>query len=87
MLYDRNLNTRKLKALRLIATAYDTTIRIYPARAFQVVLPACLYDQALSEVHNSPMSGHLGLHKTLATLQRQFYWPRVETPARRFVYS
>ena len=52
-----------------------------------VVLPTIFQQRALAETHHSPVSGHLGLRKTLAILQRQFYWPRLKADARRFVLT
>ena len=52
-----------------------------------IVLPTLFQKQALREVHNSPITGHLGLRKTLALLQRQFYWPQMRSDAEQHVYT
>ena len=52
-----------------------------------IVLPTRFQQQALREVHNSPITGHLGLRKTLAVIQRHFYWPRLHADAKQHVFT
>ncbi|MEO0375100.1 MAG: RNase H-like domain-containing protein, partial [Cyanobacteria bacterium P01_A01_bin.17] len=40
-----------------------------------VVLPAQFRARAIRSVHESALTGHLGVHETLGILRRQFYWP------------
>jgi hypothetical protein len=39
-----------------------------------IPLDAALRQQLLIEVHDAPLAGHLGYDKTLAAMQRRFYW-------------
>jgi hypothetical protein len=39
----------------------------------------------LDEFHNSPISGHMGVDKTLHRLQAQFYWQGMRQDVRQFV--
>lgn len=40
----------------------------------QLVVPLCLRDDILREMHDEPTSGHLGMAKTLGRLRTRFYW-------------
>ena len=42
-----------------------------------LVIPSCLRDEALRLVHDSPSAGHMGIKKTLAKLQKLFFWYRM----------
>ena len=44
-------------------------------RGLLLVLPASLVPEVLSELHDSPVGGHLGVKKTLQKVQRQFDCP------------
>ena len=41
----------------------------------------------LQELHDTPISGHLGFDKTYELLSRSFYWPKMDTTVRRFIAS
>ena len=41
----------------------------------QTVIPEVLRREVLSDLHEGPMGGHLGIDKTLGRLQERFYWP------------
>ena len=41
----------------------------------QVLIPHALREEVLSNMHESPLAGHLGVDKTLARLRERFYWP------------
>lgn len=55
--------------------------------AGRVVVPAvpAVKQLLLSETHDCPLAGHLGVAKTLATLTARFYWPRMHADVRRYV--
>ena len=42
---------------------------------YQLVVPRCMRDNVLKEVHEGAMGGHLGEEKTLQKLKEWFYWP------------
>jgi len=42
-----------------------------------VVLPSKFQSLAIQSIHDSALTGHLGLRKTLSILRRQFYWPQL----------
>jgi len=44
-----------------------------------------LRQRLLTEFHDTPMHGHLGVDKTLAALQQLFYWPKVVEDVRLYV--
>ena len=52
-----------------------------------IVVPDCeaLKDTILSEVHDAPYSGHGGKHKTLGTVKRLFWWPRLRPEVEAWV--
>ena len=41
---------------------------------YRVALPKKLIKQALRSVHSSPLSGHMGVDKTLRKAHREFFW-------------
>ncbi|GJP34472.1 hypothetical protein CLOM_g18911, partial [Closterium sp. NIES-68] len=44
-----------------------------------------LRELLIQEVHNSNLSGHFGVDKTLKALQRFYYWPDMVTDVQRYV--
>jgi hypothetical protein len=41
--------------------------------------------QILHQFHSTPLAGHMGVHKTLSRIKREFYWPGLRTAVRTFV--
>ncbi|KAE8205032.1 hypothetical protein CF327_g7674, partial [Tilletia walkeri] len=41
--------------------------------------------QVLQEHHDSPLGGHLGTDKTLATIIRYYYWPAMDDMIRKYI--
>ena len=41
----------------------------------------------LAEHHDTPLAGHLGVMKTVASLQQSFYWPAMTDDVKRYVAS
>ena len=41
----------------------------------------------LSELHDSPLSGHIGTAKTIELVKRQFYWPNMDKEIKNYVQS
>lgn len=39
----------------------------------------------LHEAHDSPISGHLGRHKMIAKLQKDYYWPSMDRIVRKYI--
>lgn len=55
-------------------------VRIPPANSdaasqIQVILPRALVSQVLSQLHNTPSGGHLGVQKLQGKIKDRFYWP------------
>ena len=42
-------------------------------------------EMILSEMHDSPVAGHVGERKTLATVKSQFWWPRMDADIKEYV--
>ena len=40
----------------------------------KIIVPRSLRQQILKECHNVPFTGHVGMHKTLELVDRQFHW-------------
>lgn len=52
----------------------------------RLCIPKCsLREAVITEGHAGGLAGHFGVDKTLAWLQDQFYWPRMERDVARFV--
>lgn len=44
----------------------------------QLVVPHCLQEEILHDLHGGVMGGHLGAEKSLAKLKERFYWPGMQ---------
>ena len=44
----------------------------------QVILPPSLHDKVLMLPHQNPTGGHLGVNRTVARFEQQFYWPGMQ---------
>lgn len=56
----------------------------------RIYVPATAPDvrtDILSECHDRPLSGHLGSSKTIESVTRHFYWPRMHNDIKRYVSS
>ena len=49
----------------------------------QLVLPKDLREEVVKDLHCSPMSGHLGVNKTLSRVKKRFYWPKCRNDVTR----
>lgn len=45
----------------------------------QVVLPTEHRDRVVKLAHSSQFGGHMGIQKTLACIQKHFYWPDISS--------
>ena len=50
----------------------------------QIVLPHVYRKEILELAHDCPMSGHLGVRKTLFRIRRHYYWPNQHRDVARF---
>ena len=50
----------------------------------QVMVPVSLRRQVMELWHNSLMSGHLGVKKTMHCILASFYWPEIEAMSHIF---
>ena len=41
----------------------------------KIVIPSCLHQETLQEIHEGAVGGHLGFEKTLEKVKERFYWP------------
>lgn len=67
-------------------TTYQLVDGLYYHKS-RLVIPAvpALREQLLHEHHDVATAGHLGVDKTLAALQRLFYWPGMHASVREYV--
>jgi hypothetical protein len=52
-----------------------------------VVLPANLVTDTISRLHSEPMSGHLGVDKTIDRIVERYYWPGYTKDVEAFVHT
>ena len=45
----------------------------------QIVIPKCYRENILSLAHSIPISGHMGVTKTLERIRNYFYWPGIRS--------
>ena len=50
----------------------------------QIVLPTVFRNQILSMAHDCPLSGHLGIRKTLYRIDRHFFWPKMQKDVAKY---
>ena len=50
----------------------------------QMVIPRTLREPVLSEMHDSATAGHLGIRRTLLTMQARFFWPMMKRSVREW---
>lgn len=55
--------------------------------ALQLVVPRAVQKVVLSLGHSIPWVGHLGKHKTMAHIRKNFYWPGVRSDVTLFCKS
>ena len=67
----------------LLYKRHDTNSKL--TTTLQLVVPLKLRDRILHANHSSPMSGHLGIKKTLSRIQRSFYWHNMKDSVRLFI--
>ena len=48
------------------------------SEVLQLIVPRCLQNEVLGHMHDSTISGHLGVKKTVSRLQRHYYWYRLK---------
>ena len=53
----------------------------------QIVLPHAYRKECLSLAHEHPMSGHLGIKKTLHCVMSHFFWPSIRSDVQEYCKS
>ena len=51
---------------------------------YQIIIPKSYQSEILSLAHDTPLSGHLGINKTLQKVTTHFYWPGVRKDVVQF---
>jgi len=62
-------------------------IYFHPKRIYVPATAPEVRSDILSECHDCPLSGHLGSSKTIESVTRHFYWPRMHNDIKRYVSS
>lgn len=53
----------------------------------QIILPTAFREDVLHNLHDLRVSGHLGIQRTIARVQRKFYWPGLSLDVARWCAS
>ena len=53
----------------------------------QIVLPPVLHDKVLRLLHHEPTGGHLGVNRTVARFEDNFYWPGMQKIVSNYIRS
>ncbi|GJP50303.1 hypothetical protein CLOM_g9434, partial [Closterium sp. NIES-68] len=87
-----NLNPRQIRWLDYLESNFTykiTSTSVYYLRSGtdRIWVPSyrLLRELLIQEVHDSNLSGHFGVDKTLKALQRFYYWPDMVTDVQRYV--
>ena len=51
----------------------------------RVVLPKKLQETIIKMTHDSPLGGHMGAKKTIATIAENFYWPKMARQIKEYI--
>ncbi len=51
---------------------------------YQIIVPKSYQLEILSLAHDTPLSGHLGINKTLRKITTHFYWPDIQKDVAEF---
>ena len=69
---------------RLSVTEQGVLVVRSPKGQLQVVLPAQFVREVLTTAHDAPVSGHLGMDKTMEKVRDRFYWSTLFNDVSRF---
>jgi hypothetical protein len=61
--------------------------RLFTVGISQIVVPVTLREKLLVLAHDIPMSGHLGVKKTLDRLLNSFFWPKIHQDVSLYIRS
>ena len=53
----------------------------------QLILPSALHDKVLRLLHHEPTGGHLGVNRTVARLEENFYWLGIQKIMSNYIRS
>ena len=53
----------------------------------QIILPPALHDKVLLLLHHEPTGGHLGVNRTVARFDENFYWPGMQKIVSNYIQS
>ena len=53
----------------------------------QLILPPALHDKVLRLLHHEPTGGHLGVNRTVARFEENFYWPGIQKIMSNYIRS
>ena len=56
-----------------------------PGQPKRLYIPEEMRDAIMTELHATPLAGHLGMDKTYEKIARRYYWPDMEVIVRAFV--
>lgn len=80
-----NLSTFRIKDDRLYKKITPRKAHYDPATVWKLCVSEKNRTQVLSESHNEPTAGHLGIRKTIARVGQRYYWPRWKTDVWKYV--
>ncbi|CAF1569678.1 unnamed protein product [Didymodactylos carnosus] len=81
---DPNKNDFVLKddiLYKLVQTKYSIRKKPVP------YIPPSMIPLLLEASHNDPLSGHFAIHRTLAKLKHQFWWPDMKSSVEKYIKS
>ncbi|CAF0928234.1 unnamed protein product [Didymodactylos carnosus] len=66
---------------KLVQTKYSIRKKPVP------YIPPSMISVLLEASHNDPLSGHFAIHRTLAKLKHQFWWPDMKSSVEKYIRS
>ena len=87
MLRNRDEQVSELVQRRLKNFEIKDDLLIYNGHRICVPKNGYLRTKILQELHDTPISGHLGFEKTYDLLLRSFYWPKMDESVKRYIAS
>jgi len=78
---------KKVKEKRVDRTSKEPEVNAGPIEIFQLLLPRSEVTKAIELCHAGSVGGHFGIQKTMAQVERRFFWPEWRSNVKRYCKS
>ena len=78
-------DNKRIRRLAEMCTLKDDILYWNENETERVFTPNSLIDKILSEYHDDPMGGHLGIERTYKRIAQNFYWPSMKNDIKLWI--